>query len=60
MSTQRSDYDSPWKEMLERYFEEFTVFFFPNVYRGIDWSKGYQFLDKELYSNLRRNNVCNM
>ena len=23
------DYDSPWKEILEHYFEEFMLFFFP-------------------------------
>jgi hypothetical protein len=24
-----TDYDSPWKEALERYFPEFMAFFFP-------------------------------
>ena len=24
-----SDYDSPWKEMLEGYFPDFMAFFFP-------------------------------
>lgn len=42
------DYDSPWKNALERYFEEFTAFFFPDAYAGIDWGRGYEFLDKEL------------
>ena len=42
------DYDSPWKEIVECYFEEFMRFFFPNAAREIDWPRGYQFLDKEL------------
>ena len=44
----KSDYDSPWKEVLELYFEQFMVFFFPKAHSSIDWSRGYQFLDKEL------------
>jgi len=42
------DYDSPWKEIMEKYFPEFIEFFFPDAYQDIDWSKGYEFLDKEL------------
>ena len=42
------DYDSPWKEAIEQYFEEFVAFFFPKAYKQIDWSRGYEFLDKEL------------
>ncbi|WP_269745194.1 hypothetical protein [Desulfonatronovibrio magnus] len=33
---------------MERYFPEFIAFFFPDVYKEIDWTAGYQFLDKEL------------
>ncbi len=40
--------DSPWKEVLEDLFEEFLEFFFPEVHRDLDFSKGYEFLDKEL------------
>ncbi|MEK7727730.1 MAG: hypothetical protein AAB354_04910 [candidate division KSB1 bacterium] len=40
--------DSPWKEVLEDLFEEFLEFFFPEVHRDLDLSKGYEFLDKEL------------
>jgi hypothetical protein len=40
-----SDYDSLWKEVLERYFAAFTAFFFPAVHAGIDWERGYAFLD---------------
>lgn len=48
-----ADYDSPWKDMLERYFPECMEFFFPDVYAGIDWSCGYDFLDKELQQVVR-------
>jgi len=48
-----SDYDSPWKEAIERYFEPFTAFFFPQAYAEIDWAKGYEFLDKELQQVVR-------
>ena len=48
MNKGSDDYDSPWKKILEAYFQEFVVFFFPTAAEGIDWSKGYAFLDKEL------------
>ena len=41
-------YDSPWKEVLEEYFEDFLEFFFPGISCEIDWEKGHTFLDKEL------------
>jgi len=40
--------DSPWKNVLERYFNRFIEFFFPDIYPQIDWDKGHEFLDKEL------------
>ena len=48
-----TDYDSPWKEALERYFPEFVAFFFPLVHAAIDWQRGYTFLDKELQKVVR-------
>src|SRR5438874_8225928 len=51
------EYDSPWKEALERYFPPFMEFFFPVAYQDIDWSRGYQFLDKELQRITRRSAV---
>ena len=48
-----TDYDSPWKEVLERYFAAFTAFFFPTVHEGIDWARGHAFLDKELQQSAR-------
>ena len=40
--------DTPWKQILECYFPQFMEFFFPEAYREIDWSKGFDFLDSEL------------
>ena len=42
------DYDSPWKGLVERYFSEFMAWFFPEAHAGIDWARGYEFLDQEL------------
>ncbi|MEP7340076.1 MAG: hypothetical protein ABI977_20225, partial [Acidobacteriota bacterium] len=44
----QEDYDSPWKEVLERFFESCVAFFFPQAHAQIDWSRGVEFLDKEL------------
>jgi hypothetical protein len=43
-----ADYDSPWKEALDIYFRAFLAFFFPRVHQDIDWSRGFESLDKEL------------
>jgi hypothetical protein len=53
MGTAPLDYDSPWKEALERYFKGFMAFFFPTAHAGIDWTRGYEFLDKELQRVVR-------
>ena len=42
------DYDSPWKDAVERYFPEFMAFYFPAAHLEIDWSVGYEFFDQEL------------
>ncbi len=42
------DYDSPWKEAIERYFDDFMHFYFPDAHTRIDWSQPYLFLDQEL------------
>ena len=46
-NTVTSDYDSGWKEAIEVYFEEFLLFFFPQIYKDIDFSKPVEFLDIE-------------
>ncbi len=46
----QTKFDSPWKDVLERYFEDFMLFFFPQAHERIDWTKKHEFLDKELLS----------
>ena len=48
-----ADYDSPWKEALDAYFEPFVALLFPEVHRQIDWSRGYESLDKEFQQVVR-------
>jgi hypothetical protein len=43
-----ADFDSPWKEAIEVLFPAFMAFFFPDIAAAIDWSRGYEFLGKEL------------
>src|ERR671924_2154175 len=43
-----TDFDSPWKEILDEYFESFVAFFFPQAHADINWSRGHEMLDKEL------------
>lgn len=43
-----ADQDSAWKEMLDDYLPAFLEFFFPRIYPEIDWTRGYESLDKEL------------
>jgi hypothetical protein len=47
------DFDSPWKDVLERYFPDFMAFFFPEAHTDIDWSRGYESLDSELQQVVR-------
>ena len=54
MAKQYTDYDSPWKEVLEQFLPAFLEFFFPEAYAEIDWTKPYEFLDKELQKVVRK------
>jgi hypothetical protein len=48
-----TQFDSPWKDMIEHRFEDFTQFFFPHLHRRIDWTQGHEFLDQELQKVVR-------
>ncbi|MDJ0799994.1 MAG: transposase [Calothrix sp. MO_167.B12] len=48
MTEERTEYDSPWKEIIEDFFPNFLEFFFIEAYAVIDWTKPYEFLDTEL------------
>jgi len=43
-----TDYDSPWKEALDAYFQPFLQLCFPALAAKIDWSTTPKMLDKEL------------
>ncbi len=43
-----TDFDGAWKEALEQYFRPFLEFCFPDIAAQVDWTKGGEFLDKEL------------
>jgi hypothetical protein len=48
-----SDYDSPWREALDLYFQPFLAFFFPQAHADVDWSRGYETLETELQQVVR-------
>jgi hypothetical protein len=48
-----NDFDGPWKEALDHYFEAFLAFFFPAAHAEIDWSRGYESLDTEFRAVVR-------
>lgn len=49
----QTEYDSPWKQILQLYFQDFMLFFFPQVHEQIDWTRQPEFLDKELEQVVR-------
>jgi hypothetical protein len=53
MTKKTTEFDSPWKKIIEHFFKEFMLFFFPQVHDSIDWTRGYDFLDKELQKLIR-------
>ena len=48
------DFDSPWKDALQRFLHPFLEFFFHAIAADIDWSRGYESLDKEFQQIIRR------
>ena len=57
MTDPNSDYDNPWKQALSLYFSDFIAFFFPKIHAEIDWTKPYEFLDKELQQVMRDDEI---
>ena len=41
-----SDYDSPWKEALDVFFEAFLELFIPEAHADIDWSRQCESLSR--------------
>jgi hypothetical protein len=46
--TPTADFDNTWKQAIEDYFESFLLLCFPQINPLIDWSRGFQTLEKEL------------
>jgi hypothetical protein len=55
--TPKSDFDSPWKEIIEAFFPQFMEFFVPDSVKEIDWSKKIKFLDKEFQKITKNSEV---
>jgi hypothetical protein len=48
-----AEFDSPWKSMIELYFQPFMQFYFPAIEAEIDWTYPPKFLDQELQKIVR-------
>lgn len=48
MKKNKPEFDGPWKDILDIYFEQFIAYCWPSKYSEIDWTKGYLMRDKEL------------
>ena len=53
----KPDYDSPWKDILETYFQPALELCFPTIARQINWRKGVQLLSKEFQKIVRRSEL---
>lgn len=53
----KSVFDTPWKLVIQRFFKPMMAFFFPDIAIQIDWSKPYEFLDKELLAIEKKTRV---
>jgi predicted transposase YdaD len=53
MNYPQTEFDSPWKDILELYFPDFIRFFLPVADAEIDWERPPEFLDKELQKVVR-------
>ena len=51
-----TDYDALWKKIISELFEEFILFFAPDLYEAIDFGKGIVFLEQELHKVIIEHN----
>ena len=51
------EFDSPWKEALQAYLPDFLAFFFTDIHADVNWSRGYESLDKEFQKIARKAKV---
>jgi len=54
---EKMKYDSAWKDIIEELFPEFLEFYFPEIYKDIDFKLGYSFLNKELKKIVKDNQI---
>lgn len=47
------DQDGLWKKVIGDLFEQFVLFFLPDFYEEVDFSKSVDFLDHELHKIVR-------
>ena len=50
--------EKPWKRCIKTFFESFMYCFFPEEAKLIDFSRGYEFLDKKLEKIRPENLTC--
>jgi hypothetical protein len=43
-----ADWDSPWKEVLDKFFALVVAFLLPKAYKDIDWTKDPESMETEL------------
>ena len=48
MPQPKSEFDTPWKQIIDLYFEQFVACCWPDKHHEIDWQHGYKMMDKEL------------
>ena len=53
MKSEADQFDSPWKEALEKYLQPLLEFCFPSIAEAIDWRTNPEFLDQELQEVVR-------
>ena len=53
----KTDYDSPWKDILETYFQSALELCFPKIALQVDWARGVQLLSKEFQKIVRRSEL---
>jgi hypothetical protein len=54
MKKNKPEFDGPWKDILDIYFEQFIAYCWPSKYAEIDWNTGYSMRDKELTKATRQ------
>lgn len=59
MPEPKAEFDTPWKKILDIYFQDFVSYCWPERHSEIDWQKGYKSLDKELSKIVRDAPVTN-